>query len=248
MGGTGVSVSVRGLRKSFGSQVILAGLDLDVHAGEVLVIMGPSGAGKSILLRHLIGLERPDAGEIRIGDRPVDESIRDTFRLAMVFQSGGLLNSLTVGENVALYLEEHGLAGREERERIVRDKLALVGLDASILHKLPAELSGGMRKRVAIARALTMEPQLVLFDEPTSELDPLVAATVGQEIVALNRRLAATTVVVTHDRDLAFGVAHRIGFLAEGRLLALGTPGEIRQHPDPLLRRFLNAEFVPTLA
>ena len=245
MGSTGVSVSVRGLRKAFGSQAVLAGLDLEVHVGEVFVLMGPSGAGKSVLLRHLIGLERPDAGEIRVGDRPVDDSIRDAFRLAMVFQSGGLLNSLTVGENVGLYLEEHRLASREDRERIVREKLALVGLDESIISKLPAELSGGMRKRVAIARALTMDPQLVLFDEPTSELDPLVAATVGQEIVALNRRLGATTVVVTHDRDLAFGVAHRLGFLADGRLLALGTPAEIRKHPDPLLRRFLNAEFAP---
>ena len=245
MAGTGVSVSVRGLRKSFGPQTVLAGLDFDVRAGEVFVLMGPSGAGKSVLLRHLIGLERPDAGEIHLNDRPVDDSIRDVFRMALVFQSGGLLNSLTVAENVGLYLEEHRLAGREERADIVRAKLSLVGLDETIAHKLPAELSGGMRKRVAIARALTMDPQLVLFDEPTSELDPLVAATVGREIVALNRRLGATTVVVTHDRDLAFGVAHRIGFLAEGRLLALGTPDEIRHHADPLLRRFLNAEFVP---
>ena len=240
---TGVSASVRGLYKAYGSQSVLAGLDLDILAGEVLVLMGPSGAGKSVLLRHLIGLESPDAGEVRIGDRPVDDTIRDQFRLALVFQSGGLLNSLSVAENVGLYLLEHRLVSETERQRVVLEKLKLVGLDEGVADKLPSELSGGMRKRVAIARALTMDPQLVLFDEPTSELDPLAAATVGREIVKLNRRLGATTVVVTHDRDLAFGVGQRIGFLAEGRLQALGTPTEIRAHPNPLLQRFLTAEF-----
>lgn len=247
MGATGVSVSIRGLRKAFGSQTVLAGVDLEILTGEIFVLMGPSGAGKSVLLRHLIALEWPDAGELRIGGEPVDDSIRDHFRMAFVFQSGGLLNSLTVAENVGLYLAEHRLVSREEREQRVQEKLALVGLEDSVGRKLPSELSGGMRKRVAIARALTMDPQLVLFDEPTSELDPLAAATVGREIVALNRRLGATTVVVTHDRDLAFGIAHRIGFLAEGRILALGTPAEIRVHTDPLLRRFLNAEFAPAV-
>ncbi len=240
---TGVSASVRGLYKAYGSQAVLAGLDLEIQAGEVLVLMGPSGAGKSVLLRHLIGLESPDAGEVRIGDRPVDDSIRDQFRLALVFQSGGLLNSLSVLENVGLYLAEHRLVSAAERHRVVFEKLMLVGLGEEVAEKLPSELSGGMRKRVAIARALTMDPQLVLFDEPTSELDPLAAATVGREIVKLNRRLGATTVVVTHDRDLAFGVGQRIGFLAEGRLQALGTPADIRAHPNPLLQRFLAAEF-----
>ena len=240
---TGVGVSVRGLTKSYDSQSVLAGLDLEIRPGEIFVLMGPSGAGKSVLLRHLIGLEIPDAGEVRIENQVVEESIRDRFRLAMVFQSGGLLNSLTVNENVGLYLAEHRLVGRADRERIVREKLALVGLDAVVGGKLPGELSGGMRKRVAIARALTMEPQLVLFDEPTAELDPLVAATVGREIVRLNRRLGATTVVVTHDRDLAFGIAHRIGYLTSGRLLAVGTPAEIRDHRHPELQAFLKAVF-----
>ena len=246
MAATGVSVSIRGLRKAFGSQIVLAGVDLEILPGEVFVLMGPSGAGKSVLLRHLIALEWPDAGELRIGGEPVDDSIRDRFRMAYVFQSGGLLNSLTVAENVGLYLAEHGPLSRKEREQRVQEKLSIVGLEASVGSKWPSELSGGMRKRVAIARALTMDPQLVLLDEPTSELDPLAAATVGGEIAALNRRLGATTVVVTHDRDLAFGIAGRIGFLADGRLLALGTPAEIRAHPDPLLRRFLNAEHSPT--
>lgn len=245
MSATGISVSIRGLRKAFGLQSVLDGVDLEIQPGEIFVLMGPSGAGKSVLLRHIIGLETPDEGEVWVGERPVNESIRDHFRMGFVFQSGGLLNSLTVAENVGLYLSEHRLGTVPDRARIVAEKLALVGLEAGVAEKLPAELSGGMRKRVAIARALTLDPQLVLYDEPTSELDPLAAATVGSEIVALNHRLGATTVVVTHDRDLAFGIATRMAFMVGGRLIAIGRPEEIRGHSDPLLHRFLHAEFAP---
>jgi len=244
---TGISVSIRGLRKVFGLQAVLDGVDLEIRPGEIFVLMGPSGAGKSVLLRHIIGLETPESGEVWVGERPVNESIRDHFRMGFVFQSGGLLNSLTVAENVGLYLAEHRLASAAERARIVVEKLALVGLEGAVGSKLPAELSGGMRKRVAIARTLTLDPQLVLYDEPTSELDPLAAATVGREIVALNHRLGATTLVVTHDRDLAFGIATRMAFMVDGQLRAIGRPEEIRAHPDPLLRRFLHAEFGPAV-
>lgn len=241
---TGIPVSVRGLRKSFGGELVLKGLDLDVRAGEIFALMGPSGSGKSVFLRHLIGLEKPDEGEIKVGGEPIaNEGIGDRFRLAMVFQSGGLLNSLTVAENVGLYLSEHRLKPPAEIEKIVLEKLALVELGAEDAAKYPSELSGGMKKRVAIARALVIEPQLILFDEPTSELDPLVALTIGGEILNLNQHTGATTVVVTHDRDLAFGIADRIAFLLEGEIVALGTPDEIRAHPHPLLQRFLKAEF-----
>ncbi len=241
---TGIPVSVRGLRKSFGGEPVLKGLDLDVRAGEIFALMGPSGSGKSVFLRHLIGLEKPDEGEIKVGGEPIaNEGIGDRFRLAMVFQSGGLLNSLTVAENVGLYLSEHRLKPPAEIEKIVLEKLALVELGAEDAAKYPSELSGGMKKRVAIARALVIEPQLILFDEPTSELDPLVALTIGREILNLNQHTGATTVVVTHDRDLAFGIADRIAFLLEGEIVALGTPDEIRAHPHPLLQRFLKAEF-----
>ena len=173
---SGVAIRVRQLRKSFGSQVVLDGVDLDIQPGEIFVLMGPSGSGKSVLLRHLIGLETADSGEILLNDTRIeDEGVRDRFRLAMVFQSGGLLNSLTVGENVGLYLSEHRLKPAPEIERIVQEKLALVHLGPKDSLKYPSELSGGMKKRVAIARALVMEPQVVLYDEPTSELDPLVA-------------------------------------------------------------------------
>lgn len=241
---SGVAIRVRQLRKSFGSQMVLDGIDLEVKPGEIFVLMGPSGSGKSVLLRHLIGLESADSGEIHLNDKRIeDEGIRDQVRLAMVFQSGGLLNSLTVGENVGLYLSEHRLKPAVEIERIVQEKLALVHLGPNDALKYPSELSGGMKKRVAIARALVMEPQVVLYDEPTSELDPLVAVTVGREIVRANAMTHATTLVVTHDRDLAFGIANRIAFLSEGRIVAVGPPEAIRASQDSLVRRFLSADF-----
>jgi phospholipid/cholesterol/gamma-HCH transport system ATP-binding protein len=239
----GVSVQVRGLRKSFGAHEVLRGLDFEVRPGEVFVIMGPSGCGKTMLLRHLIGLETPDAGEILIAGRPIQSpELMDQYRMAMVFQSGGLLNSLTVGENVGLYLTEHRLQPPAEIARIVAEKLAAVGLEGTEA-KMPSELSGGMKKRAALARALVIEPQMILYDEPTSELDPLMSVTVGHEIVKLRRRIGVTSVVVSHDRDLAFGIADRIGFISDGRLLAVGTPEEIRRRPEPLLQEFLNANF-----
>lgn len=241
----GLPISVRGLQMRFDAQEVLRGIDLEIQAGELFVLMGPSGSGKSVFLRQLIGLEQPTAGEVLVDGQAVTDETRHRARMAMVFQSGGLLNSLTVGENVGLYLREHRLRPPAEIARIVSEKLRLVQLPEDTGEKYPPELSGGMRKRVAIARALTMDPQLVLFDEPTSELDPLVALTVGREILRLNRQTQATTVVVTHDRDLAFGIAHRIAFLAEGRIQALGTPQEMRTNPLPLLQQFLAADFTP---
>ena len=238
----GVSVQVRGLRKAFNGQEVLKGLDFDVKAGEVFVIMGPSGSGKSVLLKHIIGLEMPDAGEILIEGEPIKGAdVMNKYRLAMVFQSGALLNSLSVGENVGLYLSEHRLKSPEEIDRIVAEKLEVVDLkDAQ--DKMPNELSGGMKKRVAIARALVIEPQLILYDEPTSELDPLSAVVIAEEILRLKERIHVTSLVVSHDRDLAFGVADRIAVISDGRILAIGSPDEVKRKRDPLIQRFLNAE------
>ncbi len=242
----GVRVQVRGLRKSFDGQEVLKGLDFEVNPGEVFVIMGPSGSGKSVLLRHIVGLEPPDAGEILIEGQPITSpELTGNYRLAMVFQSGALLNSLTVGENVGLYLREHRLKPPEEIVRIVTEKLELVGLKGSE-NKMPGELSGGMKKRAAIARALVIEPQLILYDEPTSELDPLSAVTIAEEIARLRDRIHATSLVVTHDRDLAFGVADRLAVIHQGRILTIGTPDEVRHFADPLVQRFLNADFKPS--
>lgn len=239
----GVDVEVRDLYRSYRGQEVLKGLQFKVQPGEVFVIMGPSGSGKSVLLRHIIGLASPDRGEILIQGEPVCcGQVMEKYRLAMVFQSGALLNSLTVGENVGLYLTEHRLKPHNEISKVVSDKLEVVGLKGTE-HKLPSELSGGMKKRVSLARALVMEPQLILYDEPTSELDPISAVVIAEEIVRLNQRIGVTSLVVTHERELAFGIAHRIAVLNAGEIVAIGTPEEIRNSTVPEVTEFLNADF-----
>ena len=240
---SGVSLEVRGLCKAFGKQQVLKGLDFSVQPGEIFVIMGPSGSGKSVLLKHLIGLETPDAGEILINGASIAApETMEQHRMALVFQSSALLNSLSVGENVGLYLTEHQLKTPEEINRIVLEKLETVGLKGAE-DKMPIELSGGMKKRVAIARALIIEPQLILYDEPTSELDPLSAVMIGEEILHLQERIHVTSLVVSHDRDLAFGIADRIAVINEGRILAIGTPEEVKNHSNPMVQKFLHADF-----
>src|SRR6266480_2498094 len=239
----GVRVTVRGLRRSFDGHLVLKGLSFEVERGEVFVVMGPSGSGKSVLLKHIIGLETPDEGEILIeGESIQSDSVMDKYRMAMVFQSGALLNSLTVGENVGLYLAEHRLKKPAEIERISNEKLDFLGLK-NVKDRNPSELSGGMKKRVAIARALVIDPQLILYDEPTSELDPLMAVTIGDEVIKLNRRIRVTSIVVTHDRDLAFGIADRIALMADGQILTVGKPAEVRSNPHPQIQKFLTADF-----
>jgi phospholipid/cholesterol/gamma-HCH transport system ATP-binding protein len=238
----GVGLVVRGLRKSYGRLHVLNDLSFEVAPGEIFVIMGPSGSGKTVLLKHLIGLEEPDAGEILVDGQSIQSAEGlSHYRMAMVFQSGALLSSLSVGENVGLYLVEHRLKTPEEISRIVSDKLEVVGLKGTE-NKMPSELSGGMKKRVAIARALVIEPQMIFYDEPTSELDPISAGVVAEEIVRLNSRINVTSLVVSHDRDLAMGIADRIAVINEGRILAIGKPEEVRQSADPLVKDFLNAD------
>jgi phospholipid/cholesterol/gamma-HCH transport system ATP-binding protein len=240
---TAVGLIVRGLRKKFGGQDVLKGVSFEVKPGEIFVIMGPSGSGKSVLLKHLIGLEDADEGEILInGEKIGSPEIAAKYRMALVFQSGALLNSLTVGENVGLYLTEHKLKSPAEIEKIVLEKLEDVGLKEAV-NKMPSELSGGMKKRAAIARALVIEPQLILYDEPTSELDPLSAVVIGDEILELNRRTHVTSLVVSHDRDLAFGVADRIAVIVDGEIVTIGTPDEVKKFNDPVVKKFLHADF-----
>ena len=241
---SGVRVEVNDLRKSFDGTPVLKGISFQVVPGETFVLMGPSGSGKTVLLKHLIGLEAPDSGTIHINGEPVSPELLSRFRMAMVFQSGALLNSLTVGENVGLYLSEHRLKPPAEIARIVAEKLELVGL-GGLEDRLPSDLSGGMKKRAALARALVVEPSLMLYDEPTSELDPLSAVAIAREIVALKHRIHVTSIVVTHDRDLAFNVADRIAIIAEGMIVLVGTPAEVRASNHPLVQAFLNAEFTP---
>jgi phospholipid/cholesterol/gamma-HCH transport system ATP-binding protein len=205
--------------------------------------MGPSGSGKTVLLKHVIGLEDPDEGEILVNGEPIQSpEVMAKYRMAMVFQSGALLNSLSVGENVGLYLTGHQLKPPEEIARIVAESLDVVGLKGTE-NKMPSDLSGGMKKRVAIARALVIEPELILYDEPTSELDPLSAVVIGEEIVNLNKQIHVTSIIVSHDRELAFGVADRMAFISEGKILAVGTPDEVKRNPEPIIQKFLNADF-----
>jgi phospholipid/cholesterol/gamma-HCH transport system ATP-binding protein len=237
-----VSVEVRDLRKSFYGQAVLKGINLSIAPGEIFVIMGPSGSGKSVLLKHIIGLLEPDSGEVLIqGQSVASPDIRDQFRMAMVFQSAALFTSLSVGENVGIYLSEHRLYPPEEIARIVAAKLEVVGLKG-VEDRMPNELSGGMQKRVAIARALVVEPQLILFDEPTSELDPLMAVVVGEEILKLKSLTQATSIVVTHDRQLASGIADRVAMMTGGEILFVGAPEELKRNSDPRIHNFIYAQ------
>jgi len=239
-----VSVEVRNVRRSFRDQVVLDDISFRVEPGEIFVIMGPSGSGKTVLLKHLIGLEKPTSGDILIEGESVNApGLRDKYRMAMVFQSSALLTSLTVGENVGIYLTEHQLKPPREIAVTVAEALKTVGL-AGLENRPPSELSGGMQKRVAIARALVIEPQLILFDEPTAELDPLMAVAIGEEILKLKNRLHATSIVVTHDRDLAFGIADRIAMISAGKILFVGTPEELKKNPDPKIQNFIFAELL----
>jgi len=240
-----VGIRIEGLRKSYAGTPVLKGISFEVQRGETFVIMGPSGSGKSVLLKHIIGLEPPDEGDILIeGESIHKEEVMSKYRMALVFQSGALLNSLNVLENVGLYLSEHRLKKPDEITRIAIEKLEFLGLK-NVKEKYPGELSGGMKKRVAIARALVIEPQLILYDEPTSELDPLSAVVIGEEILNLSKRIDVTSIVVTHDRDLAFGIADRIAMMYEGEIIALGTVEEIKRHKHPIIHRFLHADFNP---
>jgi phospholipid/cholesterol/gamma-HCH transport system ATP-binding protein len=237
----GVRVEVQGLNKFFGPKHVLRDLTLTVEAGETFVIFGPSGCGKSVLLKHITGLLVPDAGRILVdGEEFRAGTGGHRFRMAMVFQSSALFNSLSVGENVGLWLKEHRICGPSEIARIVAEKLALVGL-AGTERSRPAELSGGMRKRVAIARALAIDPQLILYDEPTAGLDPVLTEQIGGVIAGL-KTLRITAIVVTHDLNLAATVADRLGMIHEGRLIETGTPAQVWATANPVVRSFLNTQ------
>lgn len=225
-----ISINVNRLSKSLDGTPILRNISFNVRPGEIFVLMGPSGSGKTVLLRHLIGLLTPDQGEISIdGQRPGTPDFFDHVPMAMVFQNGGLLNSLSVEENVGLYLKEHRLKSPTQIKSIVEKELTKLNLTEEDAHKYPYELSGGMKKRVAIARAIVMEPKVVLYDEPTSELDPVVAKTVVDEIRRIHQEEGQTTVIVTHDRELAFEIADHIAILIDGTLLKTGTTMEIKE-------------------
>jgi phospholipid/cholesterol/gamma-HCH transport system ATP-binding protein len=239
-------VEVSNLVRKFGERTVIDNLSFTIHRGETMVIMGGSGCGKSTLLRHIIGVMKPTAGSVKIFGEEIttmnDREIEDVRRrFGMLFQSGALLASLTVGENVALPLLQHTDLSEDEIEQTVTQKLQMVGLNGFNELK-PAEISGGMRKRVGLARALALDPELLFSDEPTSGLDPIMTAVVDKLTLELTKDEGMTAVVVTHDMTSAFRIATRMIMLGRGKILAQGTPDEIRTHPDPEVQQFINGE------
>lgn len=236
-------ISIRGVEKSYGPKQVLRGITLEVMEGETMVVLGGSGEGKSVLLRHINGLERPDAGEVwvegkRLNDLSEDQLFPVRRQVAMVFQLGALFDSLSVYENVSYPIRENGERDEALIHRRVHEVLEMVEL-TGVDHLFPAELSGGMKKRVALARALALEPRAVLYDEPTTGLDPLVTHKINQMIRGLQKRLGFTSVVVTHDLRSAFMVGDRFALLDKGRIRFSGTAEEVRSTRDELMREFV---------
>ena len=238
---------IRDLAKSYGPKQVLRRVSFDIQQGESLVILGRSGSGKSVLLRQLNGLEKPDAGSVFFDGIEISAlSERELFpvrrRIAMLFQGGALFDSLSVGENVGFPLAEHTDLSAAEVRAEASAKLALVGLE-DVADKMPSALSGGMRKRAALARSLAVEPEVILFDEPTTGLDPVTSASIAHLIRATQRQLKTTSVIVTHDLPLAREVGDRVGFLSDGRFRFLGTWEEAEASDDRQLAGFLAGRF-----
>ncbi len=241
-------VEFRDVYKSYGPKEVLCGVDLTVYRGEVLVILGGSGSGKSVTLRHMLGLEAPDAGRVLVEDEditdlPEEELYRVRKKFGMLFQSGALFDSMTVFENIAFPLREHTDMSEEEIARAVRERLELVNLP-NTEHLMPVDLSGGMRKRVGLARSIVLDPKMILYDEPTTGLDPITSQKINELIIDLQSKLNVTSVVVTHDIQSAFSVGDRIAFLNRGVFEWVGSIDQARDADHPLLRDFFKASAV----
>ena len=239
-------IEITDLCKAFGSNVILDNLNLTIKTGETRVIIGRSGTGKSVLLKNIIGLIKPDFGSIKVNGCEVTrlnekEYNKVRMEIGMVFQGGALFDSMNVADNVGFVLNEFMKLDKKTISDRVADSLAMVGLEG-VERLMPSELSGGMRKRVSLARVLCMEPEIILYDEPTSEVDPITADAINNLIVELHDKLKVTSIVVTHDMNAAFKVADRIAMLYRGKVIAEGRPDDIRHSKHPVVRQFIDGE------
>ena len=242
-------IELRDICKRFGNLVVLDGVNLRVEKGKCLIVIGASGSGKSVLLKHIVGLLQPDRGEVWFNGQRIDnmnerefQAVREHF--GFLFQMGALFDSMTVSQNVAFPLVEHTKKTADEIDHIVHHKLAMVGLP-DIGAKRPAELSGGQRKRVALARAIALDPEVILYDEPTTGLDPIRSDIINELIIKLQQELHVTSIVVTHDMASAFKIADRIVMLYETKLIMDGTPREIRETKNDIVHRFVIGQATP---
>jgi len=238
------SVQVESLSKSFGNQTVLKAINLEVAEGETLSVLGRSGTGKSVLLKLIIGLYKPDSGSIRVNGEevtklPLKELNEVRKKVGFLFQQAALYDSLSIEENIAFPLRRHSKISNDERGKRVRELLASVGMEQDA-HKLPAELSGGMQKRVGLARALALDPDILLFDEPTAGLDPITAAEIDDLILRLQKERQMTSVVVTHDIHSARAVSNRLALMRDGQVLIEGTFEELKKSRDPFVLQFLH--------
>jgi phospholipid/cholesterol/gamma-HCH transport system ATP-binding protein len=236
-------IEIKGIQKWFGTHHVLKGVDLTIKEGETIVIIGRSGCGKSVLLKHVMAILEPDEGDITIDGRSMfsmkpEEQDQFRLQLGMLFQGAALFDSLTVLENVGFSLLEHTDLSEEVIRRKVLEKLHMVGL-GEVENLMPASLSGGMKKRVGLARAICNEPKIILYDEPTTGLDPINADVINELILRMQKQLKVISIVVTHDMTSAYKVADRIAMLFEGRIIGIGTPDEIRNSPDPIIQQFI---------
>lgn len=240
-------IDLKGLTLSFGDHTVLDGLSLSIGDGETMVVIGPSGCGKSVLLKCVMGLLKVESGKILVDDVDVASITRNELyqlrkRFGMVFQSSALFDSLTVGENISLALREHTTLSTDKIRATVEEKLSMVGLSGTE-HLRPAELSGGMKKRVAVARAIVMDPDYVLYDEPTTGLDPITADRIDDLIRDLQSKLSITSVAVTHDMKSAYKIGDRIAMLHKGRITFTGTPDETKNTDDPVVKQFIEGRW-----
>lgn len=239
-------IELKHVSKAFDRLVVLNDFSLSIEEGTSLVVIGASGTGKSVLLKHMVGLLKPDSGEVWFDGQRIDQlkepdlvPIRQQF--GFLFQMGALFDSLTVAENIAFPLREHTDKSPEEIEQIVAEKLRLVGLP-DVGDKMPSQLSGGQKKRVALARSIALGPRVILYDEPTTGLDPIRSDVINELILKLQRELQVTSITVTHDMNSAFKIADRIVMLADGKIVFDGTPDDIRRSEDPVVKRFVLGE------